>query len=103
MEYHMDHGANKSESIATTFTRAVPYTEMHETIPALVHDVHASARRIERIVSDLKDYARPGARGGSAAFDLNDAVQRGIRLLTHLIQRNTTYFRLDLAAALPPV
>jgi len=39
---------------------------MHETIPALVHDVHASARRIERIVSDLKDYARPGVHGGPA-------------------------------------
>jgi hypothetical protein len=64
-KYYTDHGANKSESIATTFMRAVPYTEMQETIPALVHDVHASARRIERIVNPLKDFARPGARGGA--------------------------------------
>ena len=34
---------------------------------------------------------------------LNDAVQHGVRLLRHLIQRKTTQFQVELAASLPPV
>jgi signal transduction histidine kinase len=34
---------------------------------------------------------------------LNDAVQHGVRLLRHLIQRKTTQFQVALAQSLPPV
>ncbi len=51
------------------FTLArLSYAEMRETVAALIRDVNASALRIGRIVDDLKNFARPGARGVSGRF-----------------------------------
>jgi PAS domain S-box-containing protein len=81
----------------------LPYAEMRETIPALVRDVHDGALRIERIVNDLRDFARPRALESQATFDLNEAVQRALRLLTPMIRRKTAHFCVELAEGLPPV
>jgi len=84
------------------FTLAgLAYGEMRATIPILIHDVHASALRIGQIVGDLKDFARPRARGAVGVFQLNDAVKRALRLLRHLIDKRTTRLRTDLAPRLP--
>jgi PAS domain S-box-containing protein len=79
----------------------LPYTEMRDTIPALVRDVHDGARRIERIIDDLKDFARPRVRGVHTDVQLNDAVQRALRLLAHLVKQHTDHFHVDLAQGLP--
>jgi PAS domain S-box-containing protein len=79
------------------------YAEMRGTIPALVRDVHDGALRIERIVNDLRDFARPRRVGPQTTFDLNEAVQRALRLLTPLIRRKTARFHVELAESLPPV
>jgi signal transduction histidine kinase len=79
----------------------LPYTEMRDTLPQLIQDIHDSARRIERIISDLKDFARPGARGTRTTFELNEVVQQALRLLAHLIHKRTDHFRVVLADGLP--
>src|SRR5262249_34106109 len=56
-----------------------------------------------RMINDLRDFARPRARRLQEPVCLNDAVQRGVRLLRHLIQRKTRRFQVELAASLPPV
>jgi PAS domain S-box-containing protein len=81
----------------------LPYTEMRDTIPTLVRNVHDGARRMERIIGDLKDFARPGVRGAHTIVQLNDAVQRALRLLAHLIRQRTDRFHVDLAQDIPPV
>ena len=87
-----------------TFSLAgLPYTEMRNTLPALVHGVHDGARRIERIIGDLKDFARPRTRSTDPVCQLNDAVQRALRLLAHLIKQRTDHLDVDLAQGLPPV
>ena len=93
--YHREHG--------DFLLGGLPYAEMRETIPALVRDVHDEALRIERIVDDLRDFARPRSSGTQATFDLNQAVQRALRLLTPLIRRKTTRFHVDLAEDIPPM
>jgi PAS domain S-box-containing protein len=80
----------------------LPYPEMRDSIPALVDDIHDGARRIERIVNDLKGFARPAA-GGDDIVAPNQAVERAVRLLAHAIRSRTTRFQLDLAADVPPV
>jgi C4-dicarboxylate-specific signal transduction histidine kinase len=86
------------------FTLArLSYAEMRETVAALIRDVNAGALRIGRIVDDLKSFARPGARGVQSAFCLNDAVQRALRLLAHLINQRTAKLRTNLAPSLPPM
>jgi PAS domain S-box-containing protein len=81
----------------------LPYTEMRDTLPLLIQDLHAGARHIERIINDLRDVARPCAHRLQETVSLNDTVQRGVRLLRHLIQRKTTHFQIALAESLPPV
>lgn len=81
----------------------LPYSEMRQTVSTLVRDVHDAALRIERIVNELKDFARPRAPGTRAHFDLNDAARRAARLLAHLIGKRTVRFRLDLDARLSPL
>lgn len=81
----------------------LPYAEMRETLPALVHDVRDGALRIQRIINDLKDFARPRTREVTRVFPLNDAVQRALRLLHHPINQRTARFQVDLAADLPAV
>jgi signal transduction histidine kinase len=80
----------------------IPYAETRDTLPRLAVDIQESARRIERIVGDLKHFARPGARV-SECFDLNDVVRRALRLLTYLIQKRTDTLQVELADRLPPV
>jgi PAS domain S-box-containing protein len=79
----------------------LPYAEMRDTIPVLVREVHDSARRIERLITDLKDFARPRARHAPTAVPVNDAVRRALRLLAHLIQQHTDHLHVDLAPGLP--
>ena len=85
----------------TSCLGGLPYAEMRDTIPALVGDVHDGARRIERIIADLKDFARPRAEGAHTTLQLNDAVQRALRLLAHLIKQRTDHLHVDLAQGLP--
>jgi signal transduction histidine kinase len=81
----------------------LPYAEMRHTLPLLIEDLHAGAQHIAQIIHDLRDFARPGTRRCQEPVCLNDAVQRGVRLLRHLIHRTTTHFQLDLATSLPSV
>jgi len=80
----------------------LPYTEMRDSVPALLDDIHDGARRIERIVNDLKGFARPAA-GGDDIVSANQAVERAVRLLAHAIRSRTTRFQLELAGDVPPV
>jgi 2-polyprenyl-6-methoxyphenol hydroxylase-like FAD-dependent oxidoreductase len=40
----------------------LPYAEMRDIIPALVREVHDRLRRSDRILEELKDFARPHAQ-----------------------------------------
>jgi signal transduction histidine kinase len=90
-----------STSEAPAFA-GLPYAEMRDTLPRLSVDIQESARRIERIVGDLKHFARPGARV-TECFNLNEVVRRALRLLTYLIQKRTEALHVTLADDLPPV
>jgi signal transduction histidine kinase len=79
------------------------YTEMGETIPTLIRDVYDGALRIERIINNLKDFARQREHTGQVMFHLNDAVQRALTLLHYVINKTTTRFHVDLAEGLPPL
>ena len=81
----------------------LPYDEIRGTIPTLVRDIHESALRIGRIIDDLKDFARPRLRGAHLVLQVNDAVQRALRLLGHLIKQRTDHVHVNLAQGLPSV
>lgn len=80
----------------------LPYEEMRQAVPSLISQIRDGARRIERIIRDLKDFARPRSRV-SEPFELNDVVRRAVRLLTHLIHKRTGRFQVELATNMPPL
>ncbi len=75
----------------------LPFTEMCKTLPVLIHDIKDGAKRIERIITDLKNFARPKGGETSVLFSLNDVIERAVRLLHHLIDCKTTNFQTVLA------
>ncbi|WP_427501601.1 DAHL domain-containing protein [Methylomonas sp. MED-D] len=81
----------------------LPYTELRASAGVLIDDIGDGAKRIERIVADLKHYARPQTEQAGAAFSLNEAVERAVRLVKHLIARKTECFEIRLDSALPPL
>lgn len=90
-------------SDGNTFSVAgLPYDELRETMPLLIAGIGDAARKIDRIIGDLKDFARPSTRANQT-FQLNDIVQRALRLLTHVIQKKTESLELRLAGDLPPL
>ena len=78
----------------------LPYAEMRETVPDLIRDMHAGAQRIERIVDNLKNFARPRQQAVQATLQVNDAVQRAVNLLRHRMSPEID-FRVDLSEGLP--
>jgi polar amino acid transport system substrate-binding protein len=76
---------------------------MRDTIPMLVRDIYESAQRIERIVNDLMDFARPGPPEGLGRVNVYAAAQRALRLLTPLIARRTTRFHTQFGSDVPPI
>ena len=79
----------------------LPYSEMRRTVPTLIRDVHDGAQRIERIVDDLKHFSRPRPQGAGSTLRLNEAVERALRLLAHLIKKHTDHLQVDLTPGLP--
>ena len=77
------------------------YPEIRGTIATLLEETRDGARRIERIVGDLKDFARPPSGARRSAFVLNDAVRRAVRLLAHAIRTRTDRFEVALGDDLP--
>jgi len=86
------------------FTLAgLPYAEMRAAAFTLISDMKDGALRIDRIVQDLKDFARPQRQALPVAFALGEVVERAVRLLAHLIRKRTTRFETHLAPNLPAV
>ncbi len=85
----------------TEFSLAgLPYLEMRDTLSELVRQVGDGSRRIERILSDLRDFARPGTKTNET-FQLNDVVDHALRLLSYVIRKRTDCFQVRLAERLP--
>jgi signal transduction histidine kinase len=80
----------------------LPFNEMREVMPRLLRDAEDSARRIERIVYDLKNFARPDT-SVNEPFELNDVVGRALRLLAHVVRKRTDAFHVQLADTPLPV
>lgn len=79
----------------------LPYSEMRNSAAVLIRDVRDGAKRIERIVAELKNYARPPSSEAPVSFAINEVVERALALLKHLIEQKTRHFKTDLAEGLP--
>lgn len=70
----------------------LPYSRMHCEVPVMLDEMLEGARRIKRIVEELKDFARHDDNSGNELFDLNNVAQAAARLVDSSIRKASTSF-----------
>lgn len=94
-EYYAAHG---------DFTvGGLPYSEMRDEIPRILDGMQDGAKRIKRIVNDLKDFARRDDVADKTRIDLNTVVQTALRLVDPTIRKATNHLSVDYAEGIPPI
>lgn len=78
------------------------YSMMREEIPRMFSEMQEGAKRIKRIVEDLKDFARQETSDLTESIDFNAAVQTSVRLVENSIKKATNHFEISYAEKLPP-
>jgi polar amino acid transport system substrate-binding protein len=81
----------------------LPYSRMREELPGMLDEMLEGARRIKRIVEDLKDFARREDAPRHEPVDLDAVVRAALRLVDPSIQKATHRFETSLAPGLPRV
>lgn len=77
------------------------YSRMREEVPAMLSEMNTGARRIKRIVEDLKDFARMDDPIFNDDMDFNAVVQAAVRLVKNSIKKSTEHFVIQCAERLP--
>ncbi|MFA7404049.1 MAG: transporter substrate-binding domain-containing protein [Pelobacteraceae bacterium] len=81
----------------------LPYSRMRDNIPRLFTEMQEGAKRIKRIVDDLKDFARRDSSAAMEQLDLNSVIQAAVRLVEPSLRDATHHFTAEYGANLPPV
>lgn len=81
----------------------IAYSRMRDEVPKILDEMQEGAKRIKRIVSDLKDFARRDDASGKERLELNEIVRTAIRLVEPSIRKATSHFAVDYAEDLPPI
>lgn len=81
----------------------VPYSRMRDELPLLLDEMHDGAKRIKRIVEDLKDFARLDELAVQEEIDLNEVAQASVRLVERSLRTATSRFEAGYAERLPQV
>lgn len=79
----------------------LPYSRMRDELPLLLDEMHDGAKRIKRIVEDLKDFARLDERAELEPIDLNEVAQASVRLVERSLRTATNRFEAEYGVALP--
>lgn len=81
----------------------IPFSRMRDTIPRLFTEMQEGAKRIKRIVEDLKDFARRNPNAEMEKTDINSVAEVAVRLVEPSLRNATGHFSSVYAANLPPV
>ncbi len=77
--------------------------ELRHQIPELIQGMLDGSQRIKRIVSDLRDYARPDLNAAKEALDVNDIVSAAVSLIKSIIGRSAHHLCLELGQGIPAI
>jgi signal transduction histidine kinase len=81
----------------------IPYTTMRERVPQLLAGVSDGSRRIKKIVSDLKHFARPDSAVSFEPLDINSAVKSSLTLVSNLLKKSTNHFKVEYGQDIPKI
>ena len=77
------------------------YTEMRGNIPSLFAGISDGAKRIKRIVDDLKNYVRDETADMTQSVDINGVIKYAATLLSNMIKKSTNHFSIEYGKNLP--
>ncbi|HJV35184.1 transporter substrate-binding domain-containing protein [Geomonas sp.] len=77
------------------------YSLLREETGRMFDEMQDGARRIKRIVDDLKDFARKDDSDLNESVDLNAVLHASVRLVENSIKKATQHFQIDCAKELP--
>jgi len=81
----------------------IPYETARGMIEGLIAGIEEGSKRIERLLVNLRDYARGDTGELTDRVDLNAVIGSAVVLLGSLISKSTVSFRAELAPTLPAV
>jgi PAS domain S-box-containing protein len=79
------------------------YSQLREAFPQLISGITDSSRRIEGIITNLRDFVRKGKADLSMQTDINRIVSVSASILNNQIKMHTYHFRIDLSEGMPEV
>lgn len=74
-----------------------------QDVPQLLKHLVSGSERIQRVVTDLRDFARGDTAKLDQRVDLNAVVEQSVRIMGSGIHKNAQEFRMELAAGLPAI
>lgn len=79
----------------------LPFHRIKDELPLMLDEMHEGARRIKRIVEDLKDFARQDDAAIMEPLDLNRVAQAAVRLVERSLRSATYRFEAQYEPELP--
>ena len=79
------------------------YSQAHEKIGQLVSGISEGALRIQRIVQNLKDFARKDSGDLNQTVNVNAVIESGLVIVSSLIKTSTDFFSVEYSQDLPRV
>ncbi len=81
----------------------LPYSRMRDHIPKLIDGIHTGTRRIQAIVENMKNFAKPTPERTFNLVDFNEVVQSALALIKFRAAKTHCVTREQYAKSLPPV
>jgi len=94
-EYYHEHGDFE--------TAGIPYSRMRSKVLPKLLEIQEGAKKIKRIVEDLKGFARREESDNLILLDFNSVVQAAVRLVETTIRKSTDHFKSTYASDLPEI
>lgn len=79
------------------------FNRVKDELPLMLDEMQDGARRIKRIVEDLKDFARQDDAALMEPLDLNQVAQAAVRLVDRSLRTATNRFEADYTEPLPMI
>jgi polar amino acid transport system substrate-binding protein len=93
--YYQEHGDFPAAGLT--------YSRIRAKVTSKLVEMQDGAKKIKRIVDDLKNFARRDETGNVSLFDLNVVAQTAVRLVENTIRKSTSRFNAVYANDLPHI
>ena len=81
----------------------MPYSRLRDHIPKLIEGIITGTKRIQTIVEDMKNFARPSPEAAFKPMDFNQVVQSALTLIKMRAAKARCVLKEQYAETLPPV